>query len=269
MHWSLVWLGYLLTWAAIPHILLRNKPPASTLAWVWAVILFPYVGPFFYLIFGTDRLVRQQLRATRAMDATGARKERPITEHTEALVEKLPPAEQPVVEVLSQLNEFAVSAAEETRLLVDGGQFSQPWPSESTGHATMSMLNFISGVMTHAAGKCSTISWRDVHGRAVDPDLYIAIGKLGRLLRKRKTRLAKSFAIIRAQRSAELPRPLAPSDSKESPEPPTSRAPVRPRAGGQEIGVFPFPAACPSRSAESRSVIVQRNRKIVQSFHFD
>lgn len=29
MHWSLVWLGYFLTWATIPHILLRNKPPTS------------------------------------------------------------------------------------------------------------------------------------------------------------------------------------------------------------------------------------------------
>ncbi|HEY2800957.1 MAG TPA: PLDc N-terminal domain-containing protein [Chthoniobacterales bacterium] len=93
MHWSLVWLGYLLTWATIPHILLRNKPPASTLAWVWAVILFPYLGPFFYFLFGTDRLIRQRLRATRAMDATGAREERKITAHTEALVEQLPPAD--------------------------------------------------------------------------------------------------------------------------------------------------------------------------------
>lgn len=36
---------------------------------------------------------------------------------------------------------------------------------------------------------------RDVHGRAIDTDLYVAIGKLAlklrRLLRKRKTRLAR------------------------------------------------------------------------------
>ncbi len=123
MHWSFVWLGYLLTWATIPHILLRNKPPASTLAWIWAVILFPYVGPLFYFVFGTDRLVRQRLRATRAMDRAGAREEREITAHTEALVERLPEGEQPIVELLSRLNEFVVSAAESTRLLVDGGQF--------------------------------------------------------------------------------------------------------------------------------------------------
>jgi len=38
---------------------------------------------------------------------------------------------------------------------------------------------------------------RDLHGRAVHADLYVAIGKLvaklGRLARKRKTRLAKTF----------------------------------------------------------------------------
>src|SRR5437868_4024052 len=42
MHWWFIWIGYLLTWAVLPHILTRNKPPASTLAWSWAVILFPY-----------------------------------------------------------------------------------------------------------------------------------------------------------------------------------------------------------------------------------
>jgi hypothetical protein len=33
MHWWFIWIGYLLTWAVIPHILTRNKPPASTL-WI-------------------------------------------------------------------------------------------------------------------------------------------------------------------------------------------------------------------------------------------
>lgn len=102
---------------------MRNKPPASTLAWIWAVILFPYVGPIFYVVFGTDRLVRQKLRATRAMDAAGAREERKSTARTEAFLERLPAAEQPTVDLLSRLNEFAVSSAERTRLLIDGDQF--------------------------------------------------------------------------------------------------------------------------------------------------
>lgn len=123
MHWSFVWIGYLLTWATIPHILLRNKPPASTLAWIWAVLLFPYGGPIFYFIFGTDRLVRQRLRATREMDASGAREERRISVDTRAAVALLPVAELHQVEMLSQLNDYAVASAGETHLHVDGANF--------------------------------------------------------------------------------------------------------------------------------------------------
>lgn len=51
---------------------------------------------------------------------------------------------------------------------------------------------------------------RDVHGRAIDPNLYVAIAKLvtklGRLLRKRKTRLAKSFKNSTAKRLAGSPK---------------------------------------------------------------
>jgi len=123
MHWSLLWIGYLATWATIPHILLRNKPPASTLAWIWAVILFPYAGTLFYFIFGTDRLVRQKLRATREMDASGGRAERRVSADTEASLEHLTPQERQHAKLLLHLHEYAISSADETRLLVDGGAF--------------------------------------------------------------------------------------------------------------------------------------------------
>src|SRR4051812_11069134 len=123
MHWSIVWIGYLLTWATIPHILTRNKPPASTLAWIWAVILFPYLGALFYFVFGTDRLVRQKLRAARQMDAAGAREERLVNPHTQALLDSLPAEERAAVETLSAINEYAISCADDSRLLVDGREF--------------------------------------------------------------------------------------------------------------------------------------------------
>ena len=123
MHWSMVWIGYVLTWATIPHILTRNKPPASTLAWVWAVILFPYGGALFYFIFGTDRLVRQKLRATRQMEAAGGRGERRVNADTKTVLDSLAPDERATIELLSELNEYAVSCAHQARLLVDGGQF--------------------------------------------------------------------------------------------------------------------------------------------------
>ena len=123
MHWSLVWIGYLLTLATIPHVLTRNKPPASTLAWIWAVILFPFVGPFFYFLFGTGRLVRQKLRATREMDASGGRGERRLNADTISILDSLSPRERQAVELLSNINEYAVSCADQSRLLVGGAEF--------------------------------------------------------------------------------------------------------------------------------------------------
>src|ERR1041385_2228859 len=123
MHWSFVWFSYLLTWALIPHILLRNKPPVSTLAWIWAVILFPYIGPLFYFVFGTERIERKKLRANLEMAASGARDERKITARTRALLEALPPEERTAMELLSGINDVAISSAESTRLLIDGASF--------------------------------------------------------------------------------------------------------------------------------------------------
>lgn len=83
---------------------------------------------------------------------------------------------------------------------------------------------------------------RDIHGRAVDPDAYVAIGKLvaklARLLRKRKTRLAKAFE--RPGRGAISQLPVAPPTREEPSDsfdvPPLSRT----REGGQEMRVFGF-----------------------------
>lgn len=89
---------------------------------------------------------------------------------------------------------------------------------------------------------------RDVHGRAVDANLYAAIGKLvarlGRLLRKRKTRLAKRFErpdrteTHPQQRDLSQPAKLAPARAENLRKP-------RLREGGQEMRVFPFRRSVP------------------------
>ena len=53
---------YFATWAFIPHLLLLKKRPSATLAWLWAIMFIPFVGPFVYFFFGTDRLKRRRLR---------------------------------------------------------------------------------------------------------------------------------------------------------------------------------------------------------------
>ncbi|HEX5177480.1 MAG TPA: cardiolipin synthase, partial [Chthoniobacteraceae bacterium] len=82
-----------------------------------------YAGTFFYFVFGTDRLVRQKLRATREMDASGGRAERRVDADTRASLEPLSPQGRQAVELLSRLHEYAISCADEARLLIDGGAF--------------------------------------------------------------------------------------------------------------------------------------------------
>lgn len=118
----------------------------------------------------------------------------------------------------------------------------------------------ITPVTRFSASARLALPGRDVHGRAVDSNLYVAIGKLvaklGRLLRKRKTRLARSFANARLESSVGLPQPPAPSHSKESSEPPAGRSHVRRREGGQEMRVFPFRRRLPLTFAPSYEVML-------------
>jgi cardiolipin synthase len=60
-------LGYLLTLLLVPWVFLqRNKRPVSTLAWIMAILLLPYVGGLLFLVFGVNRVER---RATRKLES--------------------------------------------------------------------------------------------------------------------------------------------------------------------------------------------------------
>lgn len=53
---------WLLGWCLIPHLLLLNKRPTATLAWLWALILFPVAGPALYLMIGSERIKRLRIK---------------------------------------------------------------------------------------------------------------------------------------------------------------------------------------------------------------
>lgn len=101
---------------------------------------------------------------------------------------------------------------------------------------------------------------RDVHGRAADPNLYVAIGKLvtklSRLLRKRKTRLARSFTKSRrSSRHAQVPPPSPILLLQDSAAPAVDRPDLRHRAGGQEMRVFPFRRGLAFAFAPAKGVV--------------
>ena len=76
------------SFACIPHLLLLNKRSTATLAWLWALLLFPGVGAVLYLAVGTERVRRRRKRRQRSF-----RRKKGFADETklaEVLLEKLP-----------------------------------------------------------------------------------------------------------------------------------------------------------------------------------
>lgn len=65
--------GYLLTFLLVPVVLLqKRRPPVTTLAWIMAIIMLPYVGSLLFLLFGINRVQRRaalKLASNRELDA--------------------------------------------------------------------------------------------------------------------------------------------------------------------------------------------------------
>src|SRR5437773_702285 len=77
---------YVLTWLLIPHVLFRKKNPASAMAWIWAILLFPIVGAVLYLGFGTNRITRKYLRR-KALARLGAERDHCPTPAPESITD--------------------------------------------------------------------------------------------------------------------------------------------------------------------------------------
>jgi len=70
---SITVLGYLATLFLVPRVLLTKKRwPASTVAWLMAIITLPVIGGLFFLVFGIDRM-GPRVRRRRAVTATLSR----------------------------------------------------------------------------------------------------------------------------------------------------------------------------------------------------
>jgi cardiolipin synthase A/B len=56
---NFIFIGYILGWLFVPLILIRKKNPVSALAWSLAAIFIPFVGVFFFIIFGASHIQRR------------------------------------------------------------------------------------------------------------------------------------------------------------------------------------------------------------------
>ena len=60
----------LLQWGLLPHLLAqRSKSAGATLAWLWAILLFPGIGGLLYLLIGTERVQRHRVNLVASLGA--------------------------------------------------------------------------------------------------------------------------------------------------------------------------------------------------------
>ena len=103
-----------LQWTLIPRLLAqRCKSPNATLAWLWALLLFPIVGAVFYLLIGSERVVRKRLALVRALD-TQLGPQRPRRRGLAS------PLQMPELE---RVNGFPPSSGNAVSLLPDGTSY--------------------------------------------------------------------------------------------------------------------------------------------------
>jgi cardiolipin synthase len=103
----------------IPHLLLLNKRPTSTLAWLWAILLFPVVGPVLYLMIGSEQIKRARIQRRRDFRGQGRFASVEAEHGLQAApgVNALAPGEQVLLRSLTAITQLPVSTARSVRIL--------------------------------------------------------------------------------------------------------------------------------------------------------
>jgi cardiolipin synthase A/B len=111
--WTSTLLVAVLQWGLVPHLLAqRNKSPNATLAWLWAILLFPVVGGVAYFFIGSERVYRRRLRLVHDLECrTGQQGSLTPCRYFCGMPE------------LRQINGFASTGGNDAQVLVDGAAF--------------------------------------------------------------------------------------------------------------------------------------------------
>jgi len=113
--------GYLVTLLLIPVVLLQKKRPVSTVAWLFLIVLAPYFGALFYVVFGVNRVQRRVVRKT-VSDRKIARLLPELTHYQLLPGEGLTAKQQNIVRLISRLSSTRPTINNRIELLNDTNQ---------------------------------------------------------------------------------------------------------------------------------------------------
>ena len=118
---------WILSLGCVPHLLLLNKRPTATLAWLWAILLFPVLGAGLYLAIGSETVRRR--RQERGEDFRGKSElEQARSRASEAArrlqqAQPLPPDDAMLLQGLSTITALPPATATSVQILYRGGPF--------------------------------------------------------------------------------------------------------------------------------------------------
>ena len=107
-----------LTIASIAIVLLENKNPVRTVAWVLLLLFIPYFGLLLYIVFG--RSFKRQSRLSRKMYAQLTRSTNTARSQIAAVNDSLVSNYQPLIKLLQKTASTPLSANQNVGIYTDG-----------------------------------------------------------------------------------------------------------------------------------------------------
>jgi cardiolipin synthase len=107
--------------ALVPLVLIRRKEPASTAAWILALVFMPTLGAILFLMFGRDR-IRWPARRKRDLDRIVSEQVAASRGEPDPAVDppKLTPLEESLFRVGQRLSQMQVTSGNKVDVLIDG-----------------------------------------------------------------------------------------------------------------------------------------------------
>lgn len=112
-----------LAWLTAAHALLnKREDPRATLGWVAVCLLFPFIGPVLYFLFGINRIQSKARRLQRLSAPPGLHEQSPRSEHSPFPPPSVPTALATLARLVDAVSERALVGDNRIELLCNGEQ---------------------------------------------------------------------------------------------------------------------------------------------------
>jgi cardiolipin synthase len=187
-----------LAWLTAAHALLnKHEDPRATLGWVAVCLLFPFVGPVLYFLFGINRIQSRARRLQRLGTLSGLHEQFPQPAHPSFPAPSVPPPLATLARLADAVSERALIGGNRIELLCNGEQ-AYPAMLRAIDSANHSLLLATYIFESNHTGRQFVEALERAVERGVDVRVMVdgigelyAFPRISRLLRKRRIPAAR------------------------------------------------------------------------------